>query len=176
MLSMQLLVTWFARSVLHFAASLAFAFGAMAQSSSESLSLLTTDNAYNPIPSPDGRYVAYVRTGWGESLVSSMGRSSLVSDVKIMSVEGAATPRTLAKEYFLSGWTPDSTQLVCYRDWKYALVSTDGERIMKGRIPNDPNKHPARNGSHIRHPLRRSFGADLSTTLTERLKRRAVRS
>jgi WD40-like Beta Propeller Repeat len=140
---MQLPVTWFARSVLHFAASLAFAFGVMAQSSSESLSLLTTDNAYNPIPSPDGRYVAYVRTGWGESLVSSMGRSSLVSDVKIMSVEGAATPRTLAKEYFLSGWTPDSTQLVCYRDWKYALVSTDGERIMEGRIPNDPNKHPA---------------------------------
>jgi hypothetical protein len=143
MLSMQLPVTWFARSVLHFAASLAFAFGAMAQSSSESLSLLTTDNAYNPIPSPDGGYVAYVRTGWGEKLNFSMGRSSLVSDVKIMSVEGAATPRTLAKEYFLSGWTPDSTQLVCYRDWKYALVSTDGERIIEGRIPNDLNKHPA---------------------------------
>ena len=140
---MQLPVTWFARSVLHFAASLAFAFGAMAQSSSESLSLLTTDNAYNPIPSPDGRYVAYVRTGWGEQANFSFGRSSLVSDVKIMSVEGAATPRTLAKEYFLSGWTPDSTQVVCYRDWRYALVTTEGKQVMVGRLPNDPNKHPA---------------------------------
>jgi hypothetical protein len=38
--------------------------GARAQNSSESL--FTADNAYNPIPSPDGRHVAYVRAGWGE--------------------------------------------------------------------------------------------------------------
>ncbi len=113
----------------------------MAQNSRESL--LTTDNAYNPIPSPDGRYVAYVGTGWGEGLVTGFGRSSLLSDIKIVSTGPTSTPRVLAKDYFLSGWTPDSTQLVCYRDWKYALVSTDGKRVMEGRIPNDPNKHPA---------------------------------
>jgi Tol biopolymer transport system component len=133
----RLPATIFVRSVLHFAASLAFALGAMAQSSSESL--LTTDNAYNPIPSPDGKYIAYIRTGWGEKGFTSLGRSSLVSDVKIMNVVGTATRRTLAKDYFISGWTPDSTRIVCYRDWNYALVSTDGKRTMVGRIPNDPN-------------------------------------
>ncbi len=55
----------------------------------------------------------------------SFGRSSLVSDVKIMNADGTATPRTLAADFFLSGWTPDSSSVVCYRDWKYALVSTE---------------------------------------------------
>jgi len=114
---------------------------AMAQNSGESL--LTTDNAYNPIPSPDGKYVAYVRTGWGKGFVTGFGRSSLFSDVKLVNAEGVAAPTNLAKDYFLSGWTPDSTQLVCYRDGGYALVSTDGTRVLEGRIPNDPNKHPA---------------------------------
>jgi hypothetical protein len=139
LLSMQFPGGSFVRSILRFAASLAFALGAMAQNSSESL--LTTDNAYNPIPSPDGKYIAYVRTGWGEKGVTSFGRSSLVSDVKIMNVEGTATPRTLARDFFISGWTPDSTRLVCYRDWNYALVSTEGKRTVVGRIPNDPNAY-----------------------------------
>ncbi len=69
----------------------------------------------------------------------SFGRSSLVSDVKIMNADGTATPRTLAADFFLSGWTPDSSSVVCYRDWKYALVSTEGKPTMEGRIPNDPN-------------------------------------
>ena len=102
--------------------------------------LLTTDNAYNPIPSPDGKYIAYVRTGWGEKLWIGFGRASLVSDVKIVTVKGDAAPRTLATDYFLSAWTPDSTRVVCYRDWNYALVSTEGKRTMTGRIPNDPDR------------------------------------
>jgi Tol biopolymer transport system component len=116
--------------------SLTLSRGTVAQTLSESL--VTADNAYNPIPSPDGKYIAYVRTGWGEKQFTSFGRSSLVSDVKIMNLEGAATPRTVAKDYFLSGWTPDSVQLICYRDWRYALISTEGMRILQGRIPNDP--------------------------------------
>lgn len=115
--------------------------GVKAQSGEEAL--LTTDNAYNPIPSPDGRYIAYVRTGWGEGLVTSFGRSSLVSDVKLVNAQGIPDSRTLARQYFLSGWTPDSTQLVCYRDGKYALVATDGTRSVEGRIPNKPGEHPS---------------------------------
>jgi len=38
--------------------------------------LLITENAYNPIPSPDGKYIAYVRTGWGRRQGSG-GRSRL---------------------------------------------------------------------------------------------------
>jgi hypothetical protein len=100
--------------------------GVVAQSFSESL--LTTENAYNPMPSPDGKHIAFVRVGWGESGVSSFGRSSLVSDIKVMSVGGAAVPHLVAKGYFLSGWTPDSVRLVCFRDAKYALVQYQESR------------------------------------------------
>jgi hypothetical protein len=127
--------------LLLFLSTLIPALGAMAQNSRESL--LTADNAYNPIPSPDGRYVAYVRTGWGERPFTGFGRSSLVSDIKVVDTGTTPTPTTVAKDYFLAGWTPDSTQLACYRDGTYALVSTDGTRVLEGRIPNDPNKHPA---------------------------------
>jgi hypothetical protein len=113
---------------------------AKAQDYAETETLLTTDNAYNPIPSPDGRYIAYIRTGWGEKSWVGFGRASLVSDVKIVTLKTDATPRTLAKDYFLSDWTPDSTRVVCYRDWNYALVSTEGKRTMAGRIPNDADR------------------------------------
>jgi len=118
------------------AASLMLPLGVVAQSFSESL--LTTDNAYNPMPSPDGKHIAFVRVGWGESTVFSFGRSSLVSEVNVMNVEGAAVPHLLAKGYFLSGWTPDSVHLVCFRDSNYALVSVSGEQSGVGRIPDDP--------------------------------------
>jgi len=114
--------------------------GAKAQSGDEAL--LTTDNAYNPIPSPDGKYIAYVLTGWRENGVTGLGRSSLVSDVKVVNTQGVPAPRTPAKDYFLSGWTSDSTQLVCYRDGKYALVA-DGKGNVDGRIPNKPDEPPA---------------------------------
>jgi len=125
--------------VLTVAVSLILALGTMAQSFSESL--LTTENAYNPMPSPDGKYIAFVRVGWGESTVTSFGRSSLVSDVKVMNVGGMAKTRTLAKDYFISGWTPDSIHLVCYRDWNYALVSTEGNQTVVGRIPNVSDRY-----------------------------------
>jgi Tol biopolymer transport system component len=118
------------------AASLMSPLGVVAQSFSESL--LTTENAYNPMPSPDGKHLAFVRIGWGESVATSFGRSSLVSDVKVMSVGRASSPNLLAEGYFLSGWTPDSVRLVCFRDSRYALVSTSGEQSGVGRIPNDP--------------------------------------
>ncbi|HWY60024.1 MAG TPA: hypothetical protein VNZ03_36510 [Terriglobales bacterium] len=111
--------------------------GARAQDYPEKL--LSTDNAYNPMPSPDGSYIAYVRTGWGEKSWIGFGRASLVSDVKIVTAKGDPTSRTLAKDYFLSGWTPDSARVVCFRDWNYALISADGKRTIAGRIPNDPN-------------------------------------
>jgi WD40-like Beta Propeller Repeat len=108
--------------------------GVAAQSFGESL--LTTENAYNPNPSPDGKHIAFVRIGWGESTVTSFGRSSLVSDVKVIGAGGEDVPHLLAKDYFLSGWTPDSVRLVCFRDSRYALVSISGEQSEIGRIPN----------------------------------------
>ena len=120
--------------------SLIFAFEASPQHYTETL--LSTDNAYNPIPSRDGRYIAYVRTGWGEKPWVGFGRASLVSDVKIVNNEGAPSSKTLAEDYFLAGWTPDSTHLLCFRDGRYALVSIDGKADTKGKIPNDQKLHP----------------------------------
>jgi hypothetical protein len=40
---------------------------------------------------------------------------------------------------FLAGWTSDSTDLVCYRDGEYSLVSMDGKHSSKGRLPGATN-------------------------------------
>lgn len=120
------------RPVLLCLATLLFAFALPAQTTGESL--LTTDNAYNPIPSPNGKYVAYVRTGWGRGMVTGFGRTSLISDVTLIDSDGTLKPRILAESFFLSGWTPDSKHVVCYRDGSYTLVSKTGQQIVKGRI------------------------------------------
>lgn len=62
--------------------------------------------------------------------------------MKIVTTGGAATSKTLAKDYFLSGWARDSTQLLCFRDGRYALVSVDGKAVTNGMIPNDQRLHP----------------------------------
>jgi Tol biopolymer transport system component len=86
-----------------------------AQATSEAL--LTTENAYNPIPSADGKYIAYVRTGWGRSNGSGgSGRSNLVSEVVVMDAGGRPVAENPVADAFLSVWTPDSTDLVCFRD------------------------------------------------------------
>lgn len=106
-----------------------------AQTSRETL--LSTENAYNPIPSPDGKLIAYVRTGWGRPGGSGgFGRSNLVSEVAVVNADGALVTETPLIDSLLSGWTPDSTRLVCYRDREYALISLDGKTTAKGRIPN----------------------------------------
>jgi hypothetical protein len=122
--------------------ALTFATGAKSQALNETL--LSTDNAYNPIPSPDGKSIAYVRTGWGRpGGTGGFGRSNLVSEVIVIDQNGAPITAMPLADTFLGGWTPDSNHLVCFRDWRYALVSTDGKRVVEGRIPNDPDKHPA---------------------------------
>jgi WD40-like Beta Propeller Repeat len=106
--------------------------------------LLSKDNAYNPIPSPDGNYIAYVRTGWGRPGGSGgFGRSNLVSEVIVIDQKGMPTAAKPLEDMFLEGWTPDGSQLVCFRDWKYEIVSTDGKRVEVGRIPYDADRHPA---------------------------------
>jgi Tol biopolymer transport system component len=103
--------------------------------------LLSTDNAYNPIPSPDGKLIAYVRTGWGRPNGSGgFGRSNLVSEVAIIDASGVPVTKSLLTDSFLSGWTPDGTKLACYRDWEYALISPDGRKTTSGRIPNEPQR------------------------------------
>jgi hypothetical protein len=109
-----------------------------AQASNEAL--LSTENAYNPIPSPVGKYLAYVRTGWGRPPGSGgFGRSNLVSEVEVIDSGGKRVANSAVADALLSGWKPNGTDLVCYRDGEYSLVSMDGKHSSKGRLPGPTN-------------------------------------
>jgi Tol biopolymer transport system component len=83
-------------------------------------------NAYEPIPSPDGKLIAYVQTGRALSGGSGgFGRSNLQSVVSFCDASGQ-TPKGLGLEGFLGEWLPDSSAIVGYRDWKFALMSPSG--------------------------------------------------
>jgi Tol biopolymer transport system component len=114
---------------------------AAAQSSSEVL--LSTDNAYNPLPSPNGKFVAYVRLRWDPMKGSGgFGRSNLVSEVAVISADGNLVTKSAIAQTFISGWTPDDTQLVCFKNWIYFLVSLDGTRAAEGQVPQTPFNRP----------------------------------
>ncbi len=92
---------------------LIFAFSAcslisLAQTASDkaasSVRLLLSENAYNPQPSPNGQYIAYVGTGWGDGLTFSLGRSSFQSSVGLMDASGIVLNPDLAPGKFLAGW------------------------------------------------------------------------
>lgn len=104
--------------------------------------LLLSENAYNPVPSPDGKLIAYVATGWGHcwapgACVSGFGRSSLVSDVELMDASGKVLTRGFAPNRFIAGWSPDSNAVICYRDWKYSILTTRGAVVESGSLPCD---------------------------------------
>jgi hypothetical protein len=108
---------------------------------SDQAQLLLSENAYNPIPSPDGKYIAYVATGWGtprrpgEFIISGMGRASLVSDVEIVDSSGKILAPPIGRRMFLAGWTPDSRAVICYRDWRYAVFTPNGVSLDAGAFP-----------------------------------------
>ena len=109
--------------------------GCLAHGQQERL-LSKTENAYNPIPSPDGKFIAYVRTGWGRPGGSGgAGRSNLRSEIALMDRNGRVLTVEPLADGFLSSWTPDGSSLVCYRDWRYWRTSLDGKRQSEGTIP-----------------------------------------
>ena len=96
-----------------------------AQSIDEKL-LSDVENAYNPIPSPDGKLIAYVRTGWRRTGGTGFGRSNLRSEIAVMTISGKVISPTPLANAFLFGWTPHGNSLICYRDWHFLLVGPDG--------------------------------------------------
>jgi hypothetical protein len=110
--------------------------GICVQSQTSREALVSSDNAYNPIPSPGGKYIAYVRTGWGRQKgFSGFGRSNLVSEVAVLDASESLVFKNPLANAFLSGWTPDSAKLICYRDGAYSLVSKHGVVSSEGRLP-----------------------------------------
>jgi hypothetical protein len=97
--------------------------------------LLPLENAYNPIPSPNGKMIAYVRTGWGRPGGSrGFGRSNLVSEVLVVTDDGKMVTETPLADTFLAGWTPDGTALVTYRDCRYSLTALSGKKSLQGEL------------------------------------------
>ena len=112
--------------------------------------LLSKENAYNPIPSPDGKMVAFVRTGWGRPGGSGgFGRSNLVSEVVVITDEGKPVTASLLTDTFLADWTPKGNELVCYRDWKYGLVALNGKKTAEGRVRNGEGGVPTERVSFL---------------------------
>jgi len=81
-------------------------------------------NANNPVPSPDGKLVAFVRTGRARGSGGN-GRSSLISKVEFATPDGKSIGRGRI-DAFLGEWLPDGSAVVCFRDRSFGLVSTDG--------------------------------------------------
>ncbi len=98
----------------------------LAQNTNE-VALSETENAYNPIPSPDGQLIAYVRTGWGRPGGSGgFGRSNLRSEIAVMTPSGDVLTRSPLADAFLYGWTRNGQGLICYRNRRYVLVGPHG--------------------------------------------------
>src|SRR5580658_8903224 len=97
--------------------------------------LLSADNGYNPIPSPNGAMIAYVRTDWQRPGAVSLSRGYLVPEVMVMRVNGTPITASPLADTYLAGWSPDGTELICYRDPKYALVSLEGKFSLQGTLP-----------------------------------------
>jgi len=101
--------------------------------------LAPSENAYNPIPSPDGSLIAYLRTGWGlPGYDVGTGRSSLGSEVMLISADGRKLTQEPLVRAFLSGWTPDGMVLTCYRGRRVYLVSMpEGALLRKVELPRE---------------------------------------
>lgn len=84
-------------------------------------------NAYEPVPSPDGKLIAYVLTGRKVELFAGLGRSHLQSDVRFCDPSGQ-TQQGSNFEGFLGEWLSDSSAVVGYRDWRFALLTPRGSR------------------------------------------------
>jgi hypothetical protein len=100
--------------------------------------LSSTENAYNPIASPDGKYIAFVRTGRWSGGSGGFGRSNLRSEVAFMDANGNVLTGDSPARCFLQEWIPDSDDVVCYRGTRYYLVSPPGTIARQGETTFPP--------------------------------------
>jgi hypothetical protein len=120
-----------------------------------------------PIPSPDGKLVAYVRTGWRGAFISGFGRSSLVFVVTIANTDGKIVSQAEISS-FLGAWLPDSSAVICYRDGQFGLANQDGWH-QQGVMPDisDPsNKFAEAERVTFLSPLQRFVWLDLRESKT----------
>ena len=85
-------------------------------------------NGTVPMVSPDGKWVAYVETGWGRAGGSGgFGRSNLVTLVHAVRADGSGD--RLVSDLFLVGWLADSRRIASTRDRFAAICDLDGKAV-----------------------------------------------
>jgi len=83
-----------------------------------------------PIVSPDGKWVAYVETGWGRPGGSGgFGRSNLLSLTHIARSDGSLD--RIVSDMFLDGWMSDSSRVGSARDGYAAIVDLNGKPVIE---------------------------------------------
>ena len=83
-----------------------------------------------PTVSPDGQWVAYVETGWGNPGGSGgMGRSNLLSITHVVRSDG--TSDRVVSDMFLVGWMSDSRRVASARDGFAAIVNLNGKPVLE---------------------------------------------
>jgi Tol biopolymer transport system component len=90
-------------------------------------------DAYQPVPSPDGKLVAFVLTGRSTHGSGGFGRSNLRSNVAFANQNGKNL-RDPKIDGFLGEWLPDSSAVSSYRDWHFSLVTPEGSQ-KNGAMP-----------------------------------------
>jgi hypothetical protein len=106
--------------------------------------LYLSEAAYDPLPSPDGKVIAFVLTGRKQVGGSGgLGRSNLRSQVGFADTSGARH-QDANVDGFLGEWLEDSSSVVSYRDGRFQLAGPGGSRV-GGSIPiqDKPNSPPA---------------------------------
>src|SRR5215472_12641077 len=95
-------------------------------------------NGTQPMVSPDGRWVAYVETGWGRPGGSGgSGRSNLLSLVHAVRADG--TNETIVSDMFMVGWLGDSARIASSRDAFAVVVDLNGSISAEfGEVMKEP--------------------------------------
>src|SRR6185295_6317294 len=89
-----------------------------------------------PVVSPDGKWVAYVETGWGRPWGSGgMGRSNLLSITHVAMRDGSLD--RVVSDMFLVGWMSDSRRLGSARDGFATIVNLNGKTVAEFGDPLD---------------------------------------
>lgn len=83
-----------------------------------------------PMVSPDGKWMAYVETGWGRPGGSGgMGRSNLLSLTHVVRTDGSSDH--IVSDMFCVGWMADSRRLASARDGCAAIVTLNGKSVVE---------------------------------------------
>lgn len=103
------------------------------------ISRISNENAYNPIPSPDGEKIVAVRTGWGRWGGSGgTGRSNLRSDLIVLDRFGHLLSPTALAESFAADWNRDNSGVAFFSAEGLVISSPDGKNQRVVFRPEEP--------------------------------------